>query len=150
MSLKLPTTPQAVAAWLPHRAPMLLIDKVLEADNDHLVAERTFTAAEVFFQGHFPPPDAPVLPGVILLEAMAQAAALHSALTKNYPNGAAIYRFSSAEQVVWSAPVLPGQTVQLRVKKLREKLGFFVFSGMAEVAGAVCCEAKFMAKVTPR
>lgn len=148
--LPLPANPTHVAEWLPHRAPMLLIDRVLRADEKMLVAERTFGADTVFFQGHFPPPDAALLPGVVMLEGLAQAAALHTALTKNLPSGKASYRFTKADKVSWSAPVVPGQVVQFEVEKVKEKLGFLSFTGHASVGGVVCCTAQFMAKVIPQ
>lgn len=145
-----PTTPAEVEQWLPHRPPMLLVDKVLHIDENTLVAERTFGADTVFFQGHFPPPDDAVLPGVIMLEGLVQAAALHTALTKKMPAGEASYRFTSAEKVTWKAPVLPGQTVRYEIEKMREKLGFFGYTGSARVENTICCTAQFMAKITPR
>jgi len=145
-----PATPVAVRKWLPHRAPMLLIDKVLHADEKTLLAERTFGPETVFFQGHFPPPDEALLPGVVMLEGLAQAAALHTALTKNLKSGKAAYRFTKADKISWSAPVVPGQTVQFEIEKLKEKMGFLTFSGRALVGGMVCCTAHFMAKVTPQ
>ena len=144
----LPTTPTQVAEWLPHRPPMLLVDAVLVADAASLTAQRTFRAEEFFFDGHFP--GEPILPGVILLEALAQAAALHTGLTKQLRATQAAYRFSKVEHVTWAAPVLPGQTVTLQVTKLREKLGFIQFTAVAKVAETVVCDANFTAKVMPR
>jgi 3-hydroxyacyl-[acyl-carrier-protein] dehydratase len=150
LNVKLPTSPTEVAHWLPHRAPMLLIDRVLQADEKMLVAERTFGPETVFFQGHFPPPDEALLPGVVMLEGLAQAAALHTALSKNLRSGKATYRFTKADKVSWSAPVVPGQVVQIEIEKVKEKLGFLSFTGRALVGGVVCCTAHFMAKVTPQ
>lgn len=148
--LNLPQTPAQVGEWLPHRAPMLLVDKVLSADATSLVAERTFKGTEFFFQGHFPAPDGPILPGVIILEALAQAAALQTGLSKNLKSNQVSYRFSKAESVNWLAPVLPDTTLTLQVEKYREKMGFVQFSGTALSGGMVVCEAQFTAKVLPR
>ena len=150
MALPLPRNPQEVGEWIPHRAPMLFVDAVLAADATTLTAIRRFGAEEVFFQGHFPPPDGPILPGVIILEAMAQAAALHTGLNKNLKANQAGYRFSKVESVNWLAPVLPGATLTINIEKYREKLGFIQFSGAAMVAETVVCEAQFTAKVLPR
>jgi 3-hydroxyacyl-[acyl-carrier-protein] dehydratase len=148
MAISLPKTAQEVMHWLPHRPPMLLIDSVTRLEDDSLCAVRHFPASELFFQGHFPPPEGPILPGVIVLEALAQAAALYTALSENLPNRRAQYRFSKVEDVVWSGPVLPGQTLDLSVEKLKKKLGFYQFAGQAQVrGGGVVCVAKFTAKV---
>ncbi|MCA3244649.1 MAG: 3-hydroxyacyl-ACP dehydratase FabZ [Alphaproteobacteria bacterium] len=144
----LPATPAQVAEWLPHRAPMLLVDSVVAADAASLTAQRTFRADEFFFQGHFP--GEPILPGVILLEALAQAAALHTGLSKQLRAAQVAYRFSKVESVTWAAPVRPDQTVTLQVTKLREKLGFLQFTAVAKVADTVVCDANFTAKVMPR
>ncbi len=144
----LPTTPEAVAEWIPHRAPMLLIDRVHEADAERLTATRLFRADEFFFQGHFP--GHPILPGVIILEAMAQAAALHTSLNKLLRADQVAYRFSKVNELSWQAPVEPDQTVILHVQKLREKMGFLQFSATAHVGETLVCEANFTAKVLPR
>lgn len=141
----LPQTPSEVGEWIPHRAPMLLIDKVLRADEGSLTASRLFRANDFFFQGHFP--EQPILPGVIVLEALAQAAALHTSLQKNLPSSQVSYRFSKVENVTWPAPVAPGQTVELEVQKHREKMGFLQFTATARVGEVVVCEASFTAKV---
>jgi 3-hydroxyacyl-[acyl-carrier-protein] dehydratase len=144
----LPQTPTEVGEWIPHRAPMLLIDKVLSADASSLTASRLFRAEEFFFQGHFP--DQPILPGVIVLEALAQTAALHTSLSKELRATQVAYRFSKVAELVWQAPVLPGQEVTLTVIKQREKLGFLQFTATAKVAEVLVCEANFTAKVLPR
>lgn len=144
----LPQNPDAVATWLPHRPPMLMVDAVLAADATTLTAKRTFQADEFFFQGHFP--GEPILPGVILLEALAQAAALHTSLSKQLRAEQVAYRFSKIEHVAWPAPVLPGQTVTLQVTKQREKLGFLQFAAVAKVGETVVCDANFTAKVMTR
>jgi 3-hydroxyacyl-[acyl-carrier-protein] dehydratase len=144
----LPQTPAQVGEWIPHRAPMLLIDKVLSADANSLTASRLFRAEEFFFQGHFP--DHPILPGVIVLEALAQTAALHTSLSKGLRATQVAYRFSKVAELVWQAPVLPGQEVTLTVIKQREKLGFLQFTATAKVAEVLVCEANFTAKVLPR
>jgi 3-hydroxyacyl-[acyl-carrier-protein] dehydratase len=144
----LPQTPAEVGDWIPHRAPMLLVDCVVAVEENSLSAQRTFRAEEFFFQGHFP--DDPLLPGVILLEALAQAAALHTSLHKQLRADQVAYRFSKIEHVAWPAPVRPGQTVTLQVTKQREKLGFLQFTAVAKVGDVVVCDANFTAKVMPR
>ncbi len=144
----LPKTPAAVMKWIPHRPPMLLVGGVQSCDAKGLVATRMFTADEVFFQGHFP--DEPIVPGVIILEALAQAAALHTSLTKNLSAKEVAYRFSKASDVAWLAPVIPGQTVTLLVTKHREKLGFVLFEATAKVGATVVCKATLTAKVLTR
>ena len=150
MALALPRNPQEVGEWIPHRPPMLLVDAVVAADATTLTATRHFGADEVFFQGHFPLPEGPILPGVIVLEALAQAAALQTGLSKGLKAHQVGYRFSKAESVNWLAPVLPGVNLTLQIEKYREKLGFIQFSGAAMVAETVVCEAQFTAKVIAR
>ncbi len=105
---------EAIKAVIPHRSPMLLVDEVLELGVSRIIAVRTFEADEWFFQGHFP--DNPVLPGVMALEAMAQAGAI--LLLSCAENVGRIPLFLGAEDIKWHRPIRPGETVTINANIL--------------------------------
>lgn len=127
---------------LPHRYPFLLVDRVLEIDKGKTIkALKNVTINEPFFQGHFP--YRPVMPGVLMLEALAQAAALlafdamDSAATED-----TVYYFAGMESVRFKQPVEPGDQLILDVTLLRMKAGIFKFQARALVDGNVAVEAE--------
>lgn len=127
---------------LPHRYPFLLVDRVLEIDKGKTIkALKNVTINEPFFQGHFP--HRPVMPGVLMLEALAQAAAL---LAFDAMDSAAtddkVYYFAGMEGVRFKRPVEPGDQLILEVALLRMKAGIFKFQARALVAGEVAVEAE--------
>jgi 3-hydroxyacyl-[acyl-carrier-protein] dehydratase len=127
---------------LPHRYPFLLVDRVLEIDRGKTIkALKNVTINEPFFQGHFP--HRPVMPGVLMLEALAQAAAL---LAFDAMDRAAtddmVYYFAGMEGVRFKRPVEPGDQLILNVELLRMKAGIFKFKTSATVDGALAVEAE--------
>jgi 3-hydroxyacyl-[acyl-carrier-protein] dehydratase len=127
---------------LPHRYPFLLVDRVLELDKGKTIkALKNVTINEPFFQGHFP--HRPVMPGVLMLEALAQAAALlaFDAL-ETVPSEDKVYYFAGMEGVRFKRPVEPGDQLILNVTLLRMKAGVFKFQARAEVAGETAVEAE--------
>ncbi len=130
---------------LPHRYPFLLIDKVIEIDKKHCVAVKNVTVNEPFFVGHFP--QEPVMPGVLQVEAMAQAAGV---LVLNYledPEKYSTY-FLKIDNVKFRQKVVPGNTLLLNVSLMTEiRRGCAVVKGYAFVGEKIVCEAEFMAQI---
>lgn len=130
---------------LPHRYPFLLIDKVIKIDRKHCVAVKNVTTNEPFFVGHFP--QEPVMPGVLQVEAMAQAAGV---LVLNYledPERYSTY-FLKIDNVKFRQKVVPGNTLLLNVSLMTEiRRGCAIVKGYAFVGEKIVCEAKFMAQI---
>ena len=130
---------------LPHRYPFLLIDKVIEVDRKHCVAVKNVTVNEPFFPGHFP--QEPVMPGVLQVEAMAQAAGI---LVLNFledPHTYSTY-FLKIDNVKFRQKVVPGNTLLLHVSLLTEiRRGCALVKGYAFVGDKIVCEAEFMAQI---
>ncbi|MDE5663396.1 MAG: bifunctional UDP-3-O-[3-hydroxymyristoyl] N-acetylglucosamine deacetylase/3-hydroxyacyl-ACP dehydratase [Muribaculaceae bacterium] len=134
-----------IRSMLPHRYPFLLIDKVIEIDRRHCVAIKNVTTNEPFFQGHFP--QEPVMPGVLQIEAMAQAAGV---LVLNYLEEADKYStyFLKIDNVKFRQKVVPGNTLILSVSLMTEiRRGCAVVKGYAFVGEKIVCEAEFMAQI---
>ena len=130
---------------LPHRYPFLLIDRVIEVDlpNKRLKAVKNITINEPFFMGHFP--KHPVMPGVLMIEAMAQAAALLSFSTLGVtPDDKTVYYFAGIDGARFKRPVGPGDQMIMDVSLLRMKAGIFKFKGVTRVDGNIACEAELM------
>ena len=127
---------------LPHRYPCLLVDRVLELDKGKTIkALKNVTMNEPFFEGHFP--HRPVMPGVLMLEALAQAAALlaFDALGTS-PNDETVYYFAGIDGARFKRPVEPGDQLILEVELVRMKAGIFKFKSRASVAGETAVEAE--------
>lgn len=134
-----------IRSMLPHRYPFLLIDKIIEIDRKHCVAVKNVTVNEPFFQGHFP--QEPVMPGVLQIEAMAQAAGV---LVLNYLEDADKYStyFLKIDNVKFRRKVVPGNTLLLSVSLMTEiRRGCAVVKGYAFVGEKIVCEAEFMAQI---
>ena len=138
-----------IIALLPHRYPFLLIDRVLEMEPDKsIVALKNVTINEPFFPGHYP--HHPVMPGVLIIEAMAQAAALLS--FKSMGGGAnekSVYYFAGIDGARFRLPVGPGDQLIIKVTLLRSMRGLFKFSATAEVNSQLVAEAELMCTVKP-
>jgi len=127
---------------LPHRYPFLLVDRVLEIDKGKSIrALKNVTINEPFFTGHFP--HRPVMPGVLMLEALAQAAALlaFDALDSS-PTDDTLYYFAGIDSARFKQPVEPGDQLILHVELLRMKAGIFKFKARADVDGNIAVEAE--------
>ncbi|MEN9396118.1 MAG: 3-hydroxyacyl-ACP dehydratase FabZ [Pseudomonadota bacterium] len=127
---------------LPHRYPFLLVDRVLTIEKGvRIKALKNVTINEPFFEGHFP--HRPVMPGVLMLEALAQAAALlaFDAMDASPENGS-IYYFAGIDNARFKRPVEPGDQLILEAELLRMKAGIFKFKTSASVAGELAVEAE--------
>src|SRR5258707_217273 len=125
-----------ILEYLPHRYPMLLVDRVLECEpGKRLLALKNVTMNELFFTGHFP--HYPVMPGVMIIEALAQAAAVLSFRTMNTkPDDKSVYYFAGIDEARFKRPVVPGGQLLLEVAVERSARGLGKFSGEAPASGA--------------
>lgn len=129
---------------LPHRYPFLLVDRVEEVEPGiRLVALKNVTFNEPFFQGHFP--DHPVMPGVLILEAMAQAGALLAGHTDPASVQGRLVYFMAIDKARFRKPVIPGDQLLLELTLLKRRREIWRFQGIARVKGAVVAEAELMA-----
>ncbi|EXJ12053.1 MULTISPECIES: 3-hydroxyacyl-ACP dehydratase FabZ [Nitrincola] len=133
-----------IRKYLPHRYPFLLVDRVLElVPGESIVAIKNVTVNEPFFNGHFP--DHPVMPGVLLVEAMAQAAGILGFKTMDKtPEDGSIYYFVGADDLRFKRPVVPGDQVKLEAQVLSERRGIWKFAVKATVDGAIVCSATIL------
>ena len=138
-------TIEQVMQYLPHRYPFLLIDRVIDIEvGKHIVAQKNVTINEPFFAGHFP--GHPVMPGVMILEAMAQAAAILSFMTKNkLPDEVGIVYFAGSDRARFKRPVFPGDQLILKAEIIRHLRGIWKYTTRAEVEGEIVAEAEMMA-----
>lgn len=129
---------------LPHRYPFLMVDRVLSVEKGKTIqALKNVTINEPFFNGHFP--RRPVMPGVLMLEAMAQAAALLAFDTMGVtPDDKTVYYFAGIDGARFKRPVEPGDQLIMDVELLRMKSGIFKFKGITRVDGNLACEAELM------
>jgi 3-hydroxyacyl-[acyl-carrier-protein] dehydratase len=132
---------------LPHRYPFLMVDRVLELEHGkRIVALKNVSANEPYFVGHFP--HRPVMPGVMILEALAQAAALLSFdAVGAVPDDKSIYYFAGIDSARFKRPVEPGDQLTLLVTLDRAKSGIFKFTARASVGEELACEAALMCAV---
>ena len=129
---------------LPHRYPFVLIDRITDLKlNEEITALKNVTINEPFFPGHFP--YHPVMPGVLIVEAMAQAAAVLSFKTMNIlPTEDSVYYFAGIDSVRFKKPVSPGDQLILNVKIDRVLKGIWKYKGKAKVDGQIVAEAEMM------
>lgn len=145
MEIKLPIEAREIQNLLPHRFPFLLIDRVTEAEpGKHLTAVKNVTFNEQFFQGHFP--EMPVMPGVLIVEAMAQACGVLAVLSqgRNERTEGEVTLFAGLDNVRFKRPVVPGDRLVFEVELLAHKRGIGKFNAVAKVEGQLACEAQIM------
>lgn len=131
---------------LPHRYPFLLVDRVLEfTPNTAITAIKNVTINEPFFQGHFP--GAPVMPGMLILEALAQAGGVLIAKSMDGPLGDRLFMFTGVEKARFRRPVVPGDQLTLRCDDIRQRATLCKMRAVATVAGQVAAEAELSAAI---
>ena len=135
-----------VIAALPHRYPMLLVDRVESIEPDRsIVAIKAVTINEDFFQGHFP--GRPIMPGVLIVEALAQAAGILAVESLGLANSGKLVYFMAIEGAKFRAPVEPGVLLRLEVEFVQKRTSVCKFAGRALVEGRVAAEAQFTAMI---
>jgi 3-hydroxyacyl-[acyl-carrier-protein] dehydratase len=132
---------EAIKRILPHRPPFLFVDEVIEVSDDRILAKRKIRDDEYFFAGHFP--DEPIMPGVLMVEAIAQAGGVM--LLRNRENG--IPLFMAIDKVRFRRIVKPGDTLILEVRLLQDRGKVVKIEGTAKVDDAVACEATILAGI---
>ncbi len=129
---------------LPHRYPFLLVDRIVEMEPERVVGIKNVTANEPFFTGHFP--DFPVMPGVLIVEAMAQAAGV--LVLKTIPDrDKKLVLLVAIENARFRRPVVPGDTLRMEMKVIKRKASVAKMAGVATVDGQVVAEAEVMCKL---
>lgn len=134
---------EEIKEYLPHREPLLLVDRILEMEKgQRVVAERDVREDEPWFEGHFP--GYPVFPGVLIVEAMAQAAGVLAFWTEGSKGEGAAY-FTSIDKVRFRKPVVPGETLRLELDLIRRRGKLWRFQGHAYVDGQLVAEGEVQA-----
>jgi len=136
-----------IRAILPHRYPFLLVDRIVELEADRVVGIKNVTANEPFFQGHFP--DFPVMPGVLIVEAMAQTAGV--LVLKSIPDrDNKLVLLVAVENARFRRPVVPGDSLRMEMKVIKRKASVAKMAGVATVDGVVVAEAEVMCKLADK
>ncbi len=138
-------TVEEIMEYLPHRYPFLMIDKITDYEVGVILkAVKNVTINEPFFTGHFP--QKPVMPGVMILEAMAQATGILGFKTENVPAGdrSSLYYLVGIDKARFKKVVVPGDRLDIEVKLIKSRRGIYSFSGKALVDGKVVCSADLM------
>lgn len=141
---------QEIMEYLPHRYPFLMLDKVTGYKvGESLSAVKNVTVNEPFFQGHFP--QKAIMPGVMILEAMAQATGILGFKTENVQPGdkSSLYYFVGIDKARFKKVVVPGDRLDIEVKLVRARRGIYSFVGEAKVEGKVVCSAELMCTRQP-
>ena len=129
---------------LPHRYPFIMIDRILEiVPNEKIVALKNVTINEPFFQGHFP--GNPIMPGVLIIEAMGQAGAVLAAESMSREEQGSLIYFMGMDRVKFRKPVIPGDQLVLEMKFLKRRGKVFKMAGIAYVDEKIVVEAQLMA-----
>ena len=135
---------------LPHRHPFLFVDKIVSVElGERIHAQKNVSINEGFFNGHFP--NKPVMPGVLIIEALAQAAGILGFMTMGKtPEEGSIYYFAGVDKVRFKNPVSPGEVIDLHATVVSEKKGIWKFDTRAEVSGKNVCESTILCADRPK
>lgn len=133
---------------LPHRYPFLLVDRILAVEGDQkIVGIKNVTLNEPFFQGHFP--ERPVMPGVLICEALAQVGAIFAHNARGGIDGNRVFVLTGLDRVKFKRPVAPGDQLRLELNCLRRRGSFWKMRGVAMVDGKVVAQADLSAMEVP-
>jgi 3-hydroxyacyl-[acyl-carrier-protein] dehydratase len=135
-----------IMKMIPHRYPILLVDRILEyVPGESAVGLKNVTVNEPHFQGHFP--TFPVMPGVLIVEAMAQTSAIMVVQTLGDAAMDKLVYFMSIDSAKFRKPVTPGDSMHIHIRKIQNRKSVWKFKGEARVDGALCAEAEFSAMI---
>jgi beta-hydroxyacyl-ACP dehydratase FabZ len=140
-------TIEEIIRVLPHRYPMLMVDRILEVNQDSIVGIKNVTVNEPHFTGHFP--GFPVMPGVLIVEAMAQVGGILIGTVNENARGKIMF-LASVDEAKFRKPVVPGDQLRIEMKILKMKSTVAKLQGVASVDGQVVAEATLMCKVAER
>jgi 3-hydroxyacyl-[acyl-carrier-protein] dehydratase len=137
---------ERVMRMIPHRYPFLMVDRVIELVKDRsAIGIKNVSINEPFFQGHFP--DHPVMPGVLIIESMAQSAAVLVVYTLGPESEGKLVYFMSVDQARFRKPVVPGDTLRVHVQKRQQRGPVWKFDSQVKVNGTLVAEATFAAMI---
>lgn len=135
-----------IMEMIPHRYPMLMIDRVVDITlGESAVGIKNVSVNEPFFQGHFP--SRPVMPGVLIIEAMAQTSAVLVVATLGKESEGKLVYFMTVDEARFRKPVMPGDQIHVHVTKQRSRGNVWKFKGEAKVNGVLCAEAIYSAMI---
>ncbi|MCP3177540.1 MAG: 3-hydroxyacyl-ACP dehydratase FabZ [Desulfuromonadales bacterium] len=141
-------TTQEIMKLLPHRYPFLLVDRIVELEEGKkAVGIKNVTINEPFFQGHFP--GHPIMPGVLIIEAMAQVGGLYAMVVNKIGDDKVTY-FAGIDNARFRKPVVPGDVLRIELEMINCKRGLYCFSGKAYVEDVLVAEAELKATFAPR
>jgi len=132
---------------LPHRYPFLLVDRIREINGNKICGIKNVTVNEPFFQGHFP--GEPIMPGVLIIEAMAQVGGIFAIVTQNIPSDMNTY-FVGIDNAKFRRPVVPGDVLRFELEILKQRRGIYFFHGEAFVEEDLAAEADLKATFVPK
>jgi 3-hydroxyacyl-[acyl-carrier-protein] dehydratase len=138
---------QEIREFLPHRFPMLLVDRILEMSEESIVGIKNVTVNEPFFTGHFP--EFPIMPGVLIVESMAQVAGV-LVLSSIPDRRNKLVLLASVEQAKFRRPVVPGDQLRIEMTVTKRKSSIAKMQGIATVDGVVVAEAVLMCKLADK
>lgn len=139
---------EEIKNYLPHRYPFLLVDRVLEVSEDSIVTLKNVTVNEEFFNGHFP--GAPIMPGVLQIEAMAQSGCIMIMKNQVENPDEKLIVFTGIKNAKFRKQVVPGDQLRMEVKLASQRRNFIVMEGKATVDGEVVCELEASAAIVSK
>jgi 3-hydroxyacyl-[acyl-carrier-protein] dehydratase len=139
---------EEIKKYIPHRYPFLLVDRVLEIEDERIVTVKNVSVNEPFFNGHFP--GAPIMPGVLQVEAMAQSGCIMMMKHKVEDPKKSLIVFTGINKAKFRRQVVPGDVLQMDVKLVSQRRNFITMEGVATVDGEVTCELEASAAIVDR
>lgn len=140
---ELPMTIQTIREYLPHRYPFLLVDRVIDVTENGIVGYKNISINEEFMQGHFP--TYPIMPGVLIIEALAQVSGILGFITEGIkPSADSLFLFAGAEKVRFKKQVVAGDQLILKSELIMQKRGIYKYNCIATVDGVVATTAEIL------